>query len=840
MTLKGVGARVVRYRAAFMMVGLLLTIGAGILASDLRLHDDPNAWPPDDHPNVRLNNRIQESFGGANLVSIMVTTPNGGHHSDVFNIESLTKIKRLTERLRLIDGVIPYTINSIASINTKYMRFIPGGGGEDGENAAEDTMEILPLMDPSRAPKTAEDVARIKEGAFNKNTLAEGFLVSPDGKSARILADFRTQRFADLPFTDPVAIYRAIQGLIEAESDANHVIRASGTPIIIGWVNSDGLFYVGLALLFFVATVSVTLWLAFRNVAGVILPLMVGLFGSVAGFALYRMLYGEVLGSASALIAPFIVIAVAAFHAVQFLKRFFDQELSRTDDVAVAAVNAFAARFKPMLVSLLADVTAFAVLAFVPFENVRVLGLVTTFGMCSVTIAEFLLLLPALSFVASRRTPSATTATNSGAQEEGRVERWVRAIVTPLVLRRRVQVAVGCATLIVVGASLWSLRSVTTSQDNTYAIHNYLTRSWVGNPIYEMEMNIRERFGGVYPLTILVEAQGRAAQAEKPLQDPHIMQKMDAFAAALDADPAVHGVTGLPVFLKAMNRFMTGDIDENFIVPTDARAIGTYFFFYTSGQPGSFDAYADPAFESTVMTAMVEDTKPETVARLMENARSYVGASFNDDTVKASVGGGSIGIADAFNESIGKWLLIGTILSASLTLVAAAGMIRSFSLAVILLLPLIVATIVWLALMRVMGIEMNSNTVTSLAIASGIGIDAGVYCLYRFREETAEAMSSVWNDELLISSFVHIFRPLAASNAALVLGCWALIPIPLYLGYVGFGMGLILLLTSVASFVLLPVLWSVLKPKDLLPASNETARGVDGEAVDRMIHDVGR
>ena len=39
---------------------------------------------------------------------------------------------------------------------------------------------------------------------------------------------------------------------------------------------------------------------------------------------------------------------------------------------------------------------------------------------------------------------------------------------------------------------------------------------------------------------------------------------------------------------------------------------------------------------------------------------------------------------------------------------------------------------------------------------------------------------------------MKIRRALLVSNGALILGCWALIPVPLYIGYVGFGMGLVL------------------------------------------------
>ena len=54
---------------------------------------------------------------------------------------------------------------------------------------------------------------------------------------------------------------------------------------------------------------------------------------------------------------------------------------------------------------------------------------------------------------------------------------------------------------------------------------------------------------------------------------------------------------------------------------------------------------------------------------------------------------------------------------------------------------------------------------------------------------------------------MKIRRALIVSNGALILGCWALAPISLYVGYVGFGMGLVLLLCFVSGGTISPILW---------------------------------
>ncbi len=62
--------------------------------------------------------------------------------------------------------------------------------------------------------------------------------------------------------------------------------------------------------------------------------------------------------------------------------------------------------------------------------------------------------------------------------------------------------------------------------------------------------------------------------------------------------------------------------------------------------------------------------------------------------------------------------------------------------------------------------------------------------------------------ESLIKGFVKIRKALLVSNGALILGCWVLASIPLYVGYVGFGMGLVLTACVVMSGVISPIMWS--------------------------------
>lgn len=780
---------------------------AYVLVNQTRLYDDPNEWLPPGNPIGKLNRALQGQFGGGNLVNIQVSVKDG----DIFNEATLSKVKRITRAVNLIWGVIPYDVQSIADLKTKYMK------------GSEDYLDITPLMD--EVPKNSEEMERLKWGVYN-NPLVLGSLVSPDAKSTIIQADFRTGEglAKDLPVTDPVSIYKAINTIMAKEGDDRHVIQAAGTPIIIGWVNSDGLFYIALAFGLFVAGVLAILWRAFRSFRGALIAISLGLVASLWAFGLKAIVQGPVLHSASALIAPFIIVAAAACHHTQFLKRFFDEEYPKVGEAKGAIINTFAPLLFPLVGSLATDVVAFAVTAFVPFTNVSELGIATTCGLLSIVFNVFFLQIPMLAVL--HGTPGEVAAVQARKDEERRKSAIIRTLenlVGDLVARtKRGKMMVGTVVIAFV-LSLGCLPFINPGQDNTYAIHNYLTHSWKSNQIFQMEMNIKQHFKAVYPLNILI-----TTKTDEGLKEPSAMQAIDDYSIALSKEPEIKGVLGLPTYLKVMNQFFNGGDTKYFAVPDNRPAIALDLEYYQEGFPGSFDSVVDQRFMKHMLRTYTADTSHETVQRAVAAAKRHAAERFGPDReLSVEIGGGAVAIAEGFNDNIGKWLVYATVASfgfSFLVLIPISGSILGPAL---LLLPLALGTVIWLALMYVLGIEINSFTTTGMAMACGVGVDAELYLLGRFREEYERHGDF---REALKQGFIRVREALTYSYLGLIAGCWILIPIPLYVGYVGFGMGLILFVCFVCSFVISPFLWSVLQPKFLLShAARQRQARIEGE-----------
>lgn len=828
----------VRYRLLTLIGTLVVSAIAAYLASTLKIYDDPNRWPPEDDPAVILNEHLQQKFGGANLVTIMVSRTDG---QSIVQGDTLAKVKHITDQLLRVHGVIPYAVRSLSAINSRYLK------------GTSDTLDAGMLFDnPNRSPETPEELERVAYGISN-NAALKGGLVSKDGSAVIIQADFRTgpqsvRAGLQLPTTDPIAIYKEVQRIIGPENDATHSVTAAGSPILIGWVNSDGLPYIAGAFLLVVAGITIVLIFAFRSIVGVIPPLGVGILASVWAFGLQRVLEGDVLSSSAALLAPFIILAVSASHSVLFIKRFLTDELQDGTSIALALENTFLTMMRPMAVVLFTNLTAFVVLAFVPFDNVRLLGKVTALGMLAVIVIVPTFLVSILAYMPRSSVEKAAAHAQEGRrQANGLVYRATSALVRPLIYNRRTQWLVLLVSAFVLLASVSVLipvdlgngnvvarmlsSKVKVGQDNTYAVHNYLTRSWETNALFKMEQEITARFGGVYTMAILAE--GREPGAAKT---PEVLAALDDFATHLAATDGVSAVVGLPFYVKIMNRFLNEDNDKEFRIPQGERAqmaINEALFFLSGGMPGAFDFVVDPDYKDSAMMAFVQSTNPDKVTNLVKRAHDYVENEWDADKlgVTLKLPAGNVGIADAFNRSIKEWMILATVLSALASFVTAGVMLRSVVGPLLLMFPLAVGTLVWVLLIHLIGIEFNSNVTAALSIASGVGIDAEVYLLYRFREEYQKDLNF---HRAMFDAFTLVREPLIFSFAALFAGCLAVSTVPLYVGYVGFSMALILLTTFLLSFFAAPVVWSMVQPR-FLTRGIEQSPGI-GPGTNRGIH----
>src|SRR5918999_1905192 len=310
---------------------------------------------PADHPYIRVHDRFWKTFGGANVVLLSVEVSEG----DIFNVPVLEKIKKLTEMIEQTPGANNYQIFSIARQKVKDVRATGWG------------IEVQPVMWPN-VPQNPDEIEQLRD-IVHANPTIVGRLVSEDSKAALITAALHEERL------DYAALFRRIQQAIKEAEDANTRVLAAGEPILYGWIYHH-LSSIALIVAFTCLSILVILILYYRNLNGVVIPLLSALITFIwgTGFTALMGYNFEPL----ILVVPFLIAARTISHSIQFRERFFE-ELDRTGDREKAAVESAAGLMMPGSISIVTDAIGLTVLLVAPMPILTKLAIAGSFWVLS-------------------------------------------------------------------------------------------------------------------------------------------------------------------------------------------------------------------------------------------------------------------------------------------------------------------------------------------------------------------------------------------------------------------------------------------------------------------------
>ena len=201
--------------------------------------------------------------------------------------------------------------------------------------------------------------------------------------------------------------------------------------------------------------------------------------------------------------------------------------------------------------------------------------------------------------------------------------------------------------------------------------------------------------------------------------------------------PEVGGTVTATTLLKKIFRTFHEADPKWESLPTRNDHVSQLFFLLTSGtRRGEMDRFFDINYTNATVAVFYKDYTHETIENSIARAKQYIaehGAEAKN--VRYRLAGGLIGILAAVNEEV-EWsyrvnlilILVVVFLLSYATYVSVIG-------ALIVMLPSLVAQPLSEAVMYLLGIDMNINSLPVAAVGIGIGIDYGYYVLSRIVEE---------------------------------------------------------------------------------------------------------
>jgi predicted RND superfamily exporter protein len=693
---------IVAHRFVVVVAILLVTAFLASRLGTLVVDSNPDLWAPQKHAYVETTNLLEDLFGGRNLTVIGIVPKQG----DIYQPTVLAKIKRIQEELELVPHAVRHNILSLGARKVKQVK-----GGPDG-------MDVRPMMET--VPRTAEEIARLKEAVASMPIYINA-LVSPNGKAATVIADFKQ----DERSPNFIALNEAMHTIVDRERDADVDIYLGGITII--GEAADVQFtkmpiFFGAALL---VILLVQYW-SFRSVQGMVLPMLTGILSVVWSLGLMGLLgvHLDPLNTTT----PILVLAVAAGHAIQILKRYYEEYgRLRASGMAPREANREAViesmvRVGPvMIVAGLIAVVTFLSLAGTGIPMVQHFGVFAGCGVLATMIIE-MTVIPAVRSML--RPPKDAEAARE--RQAGVLDRFLTGVADNLVGGRApVVVAAGLAMLAVVGFGVTRLRI-----DNNFKLY-FSPDSDVR--VHDRVLN--ETFGGTNSIQFLVttpEVDG--------IKDPRVLRGMERLQAFLGTEPTVGKTQSMVDLIKRMNQAMHADDKAYYTVPESQDLVAQYLFLYSlSGDPQDFDSLVDNDYRRATVWAFVKDDSTTNADQIARRAQAIIDESFPPGvTVRM---GGSLPQLIALNDVIVSDKVRNMAQMAVVVFVLGAIILRSFVGGLFVVTPLFAVMLANFGLMGWTRTPLDISAMTTAAMAIGIGADYEIYLLFRFKEELARTGS---------------------------------------------------------------------------------------------------
>jgi len=745
--------RLILTRPAFALAAILAVLCiSGLWIKDFRLDASSDSLILEHDADLRYFRSVAERYASREFVVVLYRP-----HESLFSEHSLARLKQLRDDLRKL----PNVESVVSLLDVPLLKNPPG-----------------PLTDLGVNIKTLESPQadlQMAVAEFGESPLYQDLLVSADLKSAalqvnfpfdpvgtalvtrradlidqrreaaltaeeqeqlkRVEAEYRVHK--DRLHAAQHAMIQAIRGVLDDyRGDAG--VFLGGVPMIaddmISFVKSDIRVF-GIGMFCFLI---VTLGIIFRRVRWIVLPMLCCAASVIAMIGLLGLLQWDVTVVSSNFISLQLIFTMAL--AIHIVVRYRELHRARPDALNLDLVrDAVRLTFVPCLYSVLTTMAGFCslvvcdILPVVNFGWMMILGLGVSLTLTFLLLPAVLALLPKLP-ASDRSDPGAPLTAFFARLTERR---------GPLI------VGLGIAVVAATAAGIARLEV-----ENSFI--NYFKPS---TEIYRGMRFLDENFGGTTPLEILIDFESEDsppqvvvssedADSEFEMFDEFEAQPDDAGVywftqTRLDRITKVHDyLDGLPALGKVLSlaTLMKSVEDLNGGQPLDNFTMAVLF----GAVPGAFqEAIIDPYVSVENNQARITTRIKDSMASLRRNAlleqiRSDLVNKLGFQPGEARLSGVMV-LYNNMLQSLFRSQVETVGITAGALLVMFLLLFRSLKIALIAMLPNLVAAMSVLGVMGLAGLPLDMMTITIVAISLGIAVDNTIHYLHRFRREVAQS-----------------------------------------------------------------------------------------------------
>lgn len=726
---------IIRHRSGVMVLIGAITVFLAFQSTKLRLENNLDLWQPQNHPIIKTTKLLEREFGGRNYTIIGIMPKKG----DIYQPGILRKVQNIQKGIENIPEAVRHNVISLSAKKGKAI-----AGNAEG-------MEVRRLLE--RVPETQKEIARLRND-IERNPIYQKTIVSPDGKAVAIIADFRLNK----DNANYTLLYQAIKKVADSEQDEQADILLGGLPVPMSLMESYMMqmpAYFGAALLIIIAVQ----YLSFRTLQGMFLPIVTALLSVL--WALGFMGLRGMPVDAMNMNTPILIMAVTAGHAIQILKRYYEEYRKLSIDggnsmdrkkINNAAIIESIAQVGPiMIMAGFIAIVVFFSLKISSIAMTRRFGELAATGILAGLITELTLIPTLRSFLPPPK--------QRAVEREARTSLFDRILISlsDALTGKKVVIifAVSAGLILFIFAGVFKLR-----QDNS--MNQYFAPS---TQFRKDDALLNRVFGGTNSIAFLVEGRDKDA-----LKDPNVLRGMVALQTFLDGQPDIGKTQSIADLIKRMHRAMHGDVASYEQIPDSRNLIAQYLLLYSlSGDPQDFDNLVDSDYQKGVIWVYLKTDSTAYARELSVRARQVIAENFPGN-VSVRIGG-SVPQAIAVDEVMIREKLFNIVQMAIVLFLLASLILRSPVGGLFVVTPLIAVVMVNFGILGWLGIPLDIGTAVSATLAIAIGADYELYLMFRLKEELAKTqdLRTALRDSFLSAGKAIILAALSVAGGYSVL-----------------------------------------------------------------------
>jgi len=709
---KGFGESIYDHKFKALLLMLVVIVGFASQLPKIQLDTSSEGFLHESDPILTQYNQFRSLFGRDEMVMVSIKSP------DIFAPDFLTKLQSLHREL---EDNVPFFDDINSLINARNTR------GEGDTLVVEDLFEDIPT--------DASELAKKKSLALDSN-LYRNFILSEDGLFTSIM--IRTSAYSGETASDDVLsgfedteidvsknkerkfltdaensqIVNVVHEIVKKYQSDDFEIYTAGSPAVVDAIKrsmqKDMQTFIKLALL----TISIVLFLLFRRVSGVLLPLVVVILTLVSTVSTMAM-----TGTPFKLptqILPLFLLAVGVAAAVHLMAIFY-RSFNESGDKRLAI--GYAMGHSGLAVFMTSLTTAAGLLSFSASEVAPIadLGVFASSGVM-LSLLFTLILLPALIALFPIKHK----------QDESTLK---RSQFMDAVLNNIAEISVNNSRkIIVISAILFVISLIGVLQIGfKHDPMRWLPESWDTRQATEL-LDVKMKGTGV--LEVVVDT-GKV----NGLYEPEIMNALDNMHTKINkivqGDLFVGKTVSVVDILKESNRALNENKEEFYAVPQNKDLIAQELFLFENSGSDDLEDFVDSQFSMARFTIKLPWLDAASTARFIEEVEKQFSEGFNNVNNVYVTGMGSLftRTMDAAIESTKVSYLI----AAGVISIMMIFMLGSVKLGLVSMIPNLLPIFVAMGFMGYMAMPLDMFTMLIGSISVGLVVDDTIHFLNSFR-----------------------------------------------------------------------------------------------------------